>query len=79
MYKICYDENWRLLNPTYHAKNPSIRSLFDKDIEVMAKVGHGTHPSVSINGITYRGDYQNPNSLFKAICKSIQMSTRVAN
>lgn len=71
MYEICYNENWRLLNPRYHDKNPSIEGFFDKDIQAMAGIGHIVHPSVSINGMTFRGNYQDPNNLFKAICKSI--------
>lgn len=57
MYKICYAENKRLLNPDYNSKNPSIKSMFDKDMAVMELIGHSVHPSVSINGITYRGEY----------------------
>lgn len=60
-----------MFNREYHDQNPSIKGLFDKDIEAMAIIGHNVHPSVSINGITFRGNYHDSNSLFKAICKSI--------
>ena len=70
-YRMCYSEQLRLLNPTYRQENPSLESYLDRDIELSEKIGHTLHPSVSVNDITYRGDYHDPNDLFKAICKSI--------
>ena len=35
------------------------------------KVGAVFHPSVTMNGKTFRGDYNDPNQMFKAICSFI--------
>ena len=61
----------RLLNPTYRKENPTLESFLDRDIKLSEKIGHVLHPSVSINEHTYRGNYHDPNDLFKIICKSI--------
>jgi hypothetical protein len=40
---------------------------------VIAKrnIGSIFHPSITIGSTTFRGDYQDPNNLFKAICSTI--------
>ena len=48
-----------------------IESFIERDMDAMRYVGSVYHPSVSINNRTFRGEYDDPNELFKAICSSI--------
>jgi hypothetical protein len=43
-------------------------SFIVRDRNLEKKVGAVFHPSITINGKTFRGDYKDPNQLFKAIC-----------
>ena len=46
-------------------------SFIHRDRTVEKKVGAVFHPSVTMNGKTFRGDYNDPNQMFKAICSFI--------
>lgn len=70
-YEMCLAEQKRLLDPTYREENPTLESYLDRDIKLSEKIGHTFHPSVAVNDITFRGNYHEPNDLFKSICKSI--------
>ena len=56
------DEEWAEKN-----KNEYINFL-DRDREAEAKIGSVFHPSTTLNGRTFRGDYKDSNVLFKEIC-----------
>lgn len=45
--------------------------FLDRDIEAESNVGAIFHPSATINGKTFRGDYSDSNQLFKAVCSTI--------
>jgi len=47
-------------------------NFLQRDIDDNKKVGYSFHPSISLNSITYRGDYSDPNSLFKAVCSILE-------
>ena len=46
-------------------------SFIERDRIFERKVGAVFHPSVTMNGKTFRGDYGDPNQMFKAICSFI--------
>lgn len=46
-------------------------SSMDKDLDLERSIGTIFHPSVSINNHTFRGDYNDPNELFKAMCSTM--------
>ena len=46
-------------------------SSLDKNIELERSIGSIFHPSISINNHTFRGEYDDPNELFKAICSTM--------
>lgn len=51
-------------------ENP--RDFIERDIFERMDVGQMHHPSISINKQTYRGEYNDENGVFKAICKTIK-------
>lgn len=52
-------------------KDQTKESFIHRDRKVEKKVGAIFHPSVTMNGKTFRGDYNDPNQMFKAICSFI--------
>jgi hypothetical protein len=46
-------------------------SFLDIDLDLERSIGAIFHPSISINNHTFRGDYDDPNELFKAICSTM--------
>ena len=46
-------------------------SFLDRDVAEEKKVGNTFHPSVSINKHTFRGEYEDPNDIFKSICQTM--------
>ena len=51
-------------------ENP--RDFIERDIFARMEVGQMHHPSISINKQTYRGEYNDENGVFKAVCKTIK-------
>lgn len=43
-------------------------SFLDRDYKLSKSSSSVFHPSISINNQSFRGDYKDPNNLFKAIC-----------
>lgn len=43
-------------------------SFIERDTIAKGKVGSVFHPSISINDHSFRGEYEDPNDLFKTIC-----------
>ena len=43
----------------------------DKDLDLERSIGAIFHPSISVNNHTFRGEYEDPNELFKAICSTM--------
>lgn len=69
-YEACVEEQSELIfNST---KGSSQLSVLDRDREAEWAVGAVFHPSISINNHTYRGEYHDPNDLFKSICSVIK-------
>lgn len=48
------------------------KSFLDRDFNAKLQVGHTLHPSISLNKISYFGDYHDSNTLFKRICSMIK-------
>jgi hypothetical protein len=46
-------------------------SILDKDRDLERTIGAIFHPSISINNHTFRGEYDDPNELFKAMCSTM--------
>jgi len=46
-------------------------SSMDKDLDLERSIGAIFPPSISINNHTFRGEYDDPNELFKAICSTM--------
>jgi len=67
-YALCIGEQISLLDDEFKAEAPQLESYLVRDREAQAKVGTVFHPSVTLNGRTFRGDYGDPNDLFKVIC-----------
>jgi len=47
-------------------------SYLERDRAAEQAVGNMFHPSVAINNHTFRGEYEDPNDLFKTICSVIK-------
>ena len=47
-------------------------SFLVRDHNLEQKIGSIFHPSISINNLTFRGDYNDPNVLFKALCSTVR-------
>jgi hypothetical protein len=47
------------------------KSSMDKDLDLERSIGAIFHPSISINNHTFRGEYDDPNELFKAMCSTM--------
>lgn len=60
-----------LLSEEWKAANTDRISILDRDMAAEKNVGAIFHPSATINGKTFRGDYSDSNQLFKAICSTI--------
>jgi hypothetical protein len=67
-YALCIGEQVSLLDEEFKAEAPQLESYLARDREAQAKVGTIFHPSVTLNDRTFRGDYGDPNDLFKVIC-----------
>jgi len=71
-YKICVANQKGLI-----FDNKGVGTSFiERDRILKQKVGSVFHPSISINNLSFRGEYEDPNDLFKAICSV--MKTRPA-
>jgi hypothetical protein len=46
-------------------------SFFERDMDLQWSVGAIFHPSISVNNHTYRGEYDDSNELFKALCSTM--------
>ena len=46
-------------------------TAMDEDLDLERSIGAIFHPSISINNHTFRGEYDDPNELFKAICSTL--------
>lgn len=55
----------------FDALTTSTDSFLDRDFELERSVGSIFHPSISINNHTFRGEYDDSNELFKAICSTM--------
>jgi hypothetical protein len=64
-YKECVRAQKRKV---FDGQGDNVISYLDRDKEAQKKVGSVFHPSISVNEHSFRGEYENPNDLFKAIC-----------
>ena len=46
-------------------------SSLDEDLLLERSIGAIFHPSITINNHTFRGEYDDPNELFKAMCSTM--------
>ena len=53
------------------AINANKDSFLDRDLDLERSIGAIFHPSISINNHTFRGEYDDPNELFKAMCSTM--------
>jgi len=69
-YKKCFKFQVDELEKNEGARYDSStsKSFLDRDYMAKRVVGHTFHPSVSLNNITFKGDYKDPNVLFKKMC-----------
>lgn len=59
------------LNQAKSYDNPDSLSFLDRDFAAKRAVGHTLHPSISLNRITFLGNYHDPNVLFKKLCAMV--------
>lgn len=67
-YKECLELQFAKI---FNVSNP-VDSFLDVDRDETKQLGILFTPSISINKHTFRGDYQDPNDLFKTICSVIK-------
>lgn len=72
-YQTCLTEQKLFLNYMESQKMDfhDSKSYLDRDVIAKRSIGSIFHPSITIGNTTFRGDYQDPNNLFKAICSTI--------
>ena len=68
-YRACEAIQKAILNGT--ETNQGI-SYLERDRKAEKFVGSIFHPSISINNHTFRGEYEDPNDLFKVICSTLK-------
>ena len=60
-YEACFNVQTELLSEHWKAQNPDRESVLDRDMAAEKNVGVIIHPSATINGKTFRGDYKDSN------------------
>ena len=60
-YEACYNVEIELLSQDWKAQNKDRESVLDRDMAAEKNVGVIIHPSATINGKTFRGDYKDSN------------------
>ena len=68
-YRACEAIQRAIINGT--ETNQGI-SYLERDRAAEKFVGSIFHPSISINNHTFRGEYEDPNDLFKVICSTLK-------
>ena len=68
-YLNCVDKQKNLVFDDTNLLNSV--SYFDRDRAAQSGVGTIFHPAISINNHTFRGEYEDPNDLFKTICSTM--------
>lgn len=70
-YDSCVSKQGAALDGGEGTASKDSESFLDRDRLLERRVGSMFHPSISVNNQTYRGDYRDPNKLFKGICSTM--------
>jgi hypothetical protein len=60
-YEACINVQTEMLSEEWKAQNTDRESVLDRDMAAEKLVGATFHPSATINGKTFRGDYGDSN------------------
>lgn len=73
-YQQCFIQQTEELSKNEHEKYDSSRSksFLDRDYLKYKEMSIELHPSITVNGEKFEGDYTNTNELFKMICSKLE-------